>query len=63
MVRAIIHRFIICKKYEGAPFRSPGPPPPLQEFRVKEDPAFTHSGVDFAGLLDVNSTTKDRRKV
>ena len=34
------------------PFQGP-PPPPLPNFRVREDPAFTYTGVDFAGPLSV----------
>ena len=49
-IRAIIHRCTTCKKHEGAPFNGP---PPLPEFRVKEDPAFTYTGVDFAAPLSV----------
>lgn len=36
------------------PFTGP-PPPPLPKFRVKEDPAFTYTGVDFAGPVFVRS--------
>ena len=56
LIRAIIHRCTTCKKHEGAPFDSP-PPPPLPEFRIKEDPAFTYTGVDFAGPLFVRSVS------
>ena len=52
LVRTIIHKCVICRRYEGAPFTSP-PAPPLPEFRVKEVPAFTNTGVDFAGPLFV----------
>ena len=63
LTRATVHRCTICKKYEGAPFRGP-PPPPLPEFRVKEDPAFTYTGVDFAGPLFVRSgSSNDSTKV
>ena len=48
LIRAILHGCTTCKKHEGAPCVGP-PPPPLPEFRVKEDPAFTYTGVDFAG--------------
>ena len=56
LIRAIIHRCTTCKKHEGAPFDSP-PPPPLPEFRIKEDPAFTYTGVDFAGPLFVRNVS------
>ena len=39
-----------CHCYEGAPFPTP-PPPPLLVSRVKEDPAFSFTGVNFAGPL------------
>ena len=54
LTKAILHNCTGCRKYEGAPFVGP-PPPPLPEFRVKEDPAFTYTGVDFAGPLFVRS--------
>ena len=54
LIRAVIHWCTICKKHEGASFNGP-PPPPLPEFRVKEDPAFTYMGVDFAGPLFVRN--------
>ena len=62
LTRAVVYKCTTCKKYEGAPFDCP-PPPPLPQFRVKEDPAFTYTGVDFAGPLFVrsgspNSTSK-----
>ena len=46
LTRAIIRRCTTCKRFEGAPIN--GPPPPLPDFRVREDPAFTYTGVDFA---------------
>ena len=52
MTRAVVNKCIPCKKLEGLPFKDP-PPPPLLEFRIKEDPAFTYVGVDFAGPLFV----------
>ena len=56
LTRAVVHRCTICKRYEGAPFDGL-PPPPLPEFRIKEDPAFTYTGVDFAGLLFIHGGT------
>ena len=52
----MVHRCTICKKHEGAPFNGP-PPPPLPEFRVKEDHAFTYTGVDFAGPVFVRNSS------
>ena len=54
LVRAIIHRCVTCRRFEGAPFPTP-PPPPLPASRVKEDPAFTFTGVDFAGPLMIRT--------
>ena len=63
LVRAAIHRCVTCKKHEGSPFSGP-PPPPLPEFRIKEDPAFTYTGVDFAGPLFVrDASSGSSRKV
>eukprot|EP00731_Ephydatia_muelleri_P014947 Em0008g667a len=55
LTKAILFRCTICRRYEGAALKGP-PPPPLPEFRVKEEPAYTYTGVDFAGPLFVRST-------
>ena len=52
LTRQLIYRCFLCRKFEGTPFKTP-PPPPLPTCRVKEDPAFTHTGVDFGGPLYV----------
>ena len=44
LTRSIIHRCVVCRRFEGAPFQGP-PPPPLPKFRVKDDPAFSYTGV------------------
>ena len=54
LVRYLIHHCVLCRRFEGAPFKGP-PPPPLPVFRVKEDPAFSYSGVDFAGPLTIRA--------
>ena len=54
LVRAIIHQCVTCRRFEGAPFPTP-PPPPLPVSSVKEDPAFTYTGVDFAGPLMIRT--------
>ena len=46
--RNIIHKCVTCRKFEGPPFKAPLPPP-LPECRMKEAPAFSYTGVDFAG--------------
>ena len=53
-VRSIIHHCVLCRRFEGAAYHAP-PPPPLPEFRVKEEPPFTFTGVDFAGPLYIHS--------
>ena len=52
LTRSLLHRCVLCKRFEGAPFKSP-PPPPLPRFRVKDNPAFSYTGVDFAGPLNI----------
>ena len=54
LVRYLIHHCVLCRTFEGAPFKGP-PPPPLPVFRVKEDPAFSYSGVDFAVPLTIRA--------
>ena len=54
LTKAIVHKCTGCRKYKGAPFVGP-PPPPLPKFWIKEDPAFTYTGVDFAGPLFARS--------
>lgn len=54
LVRSTIHRCVLCRRFKGAAYHAP-PPPPLPEFRVKEEPPFTFTGVDFAGPLYIRS--------
>ncbi|XP_065902306.1 uncharacterized protein [Dysidea avara] len=53
-VRHILYQCVVCRKLEGPPCPTP-PAPSLPEFRVREAPAFTYTGVDFAGPLYVKS--------
>jgi len=46
----VLNKCVICHRYEGQPCNL-SPPPPLPDFRVREEPAFTYTGVDFAGPL------------
>ena len=54
LVRYIIHRCVVCRRYEGPAYKAP-PPPPLPIFRVKEGPPFTYVGVDFAGPVNLRA--------
>ena len=53
-MRHILYQCVVCRKLEGPPCPTP-PAPSLPEFRVREAPAFTYTGVDFAGPLYVKS--------
>ena len=62
LTKYIVHYCVLCRRLEGAPFKTP-PPPPLPTSRVKEDPAFMNTGVDFASPLsicasDMSTTSK-----
>ena len=55
----------ICKKLQGRSYAVP-PPPPLPEFRLSDEFAFTRVGVDFAGPIyvkDVFAQKGDMNKV
>ena len=59
-VRKVISSCATCKKLDGRPYNAP-PQPPLPDFRVSDEMAFTQVGVDFAGpvyLKDVYSKSK-----
>ena len=55
LVKSIIRQCSLCRRFEGRPYLAP-PPPPLPEFRVKEEPPFTYTGVNFAGPLYIKSS-------
>ena len=63
LTRQLIHHCVVCRKFEGASFFKPPPPPPLPTFRVKDDPAFTYTGVNFAGPIYVRGTENVSQKV
>ena len=58
-VRKVLHKCVTCRRFEGRP-HCPPPPPPLPAFRVKEAPAFTYTGVDYAGPLYIKSSKGSR---
>ena len=45
LVRLLINRCVICRRFEGNSFTAP----PLPSFRVKEVPPFGYTAVDFTG--------------
>ena len=58
VVKKFLHGCVICRRHEGRPYRAP-PPPPMPEFRVKAAPAFTFTGLDYAGPLYVKGANKN----
>ena len=63
LVKSIIHKCVICRRFDGKPFQGP-PAPPLPAFRVSEAPPFTNTAVDFAGPLYIqNKGVSTSRKV
>ena len=54
LVKGIIQRCVVCRRFEGRPYASPAPPP-LPEFRVTEAAPFSSTGVDFAGPLYIRT--------
>ena len=51
-VKTAIGNCSVCKKLQGRSYAVP-PPPPLPEFRLSDEFAFTRVGVDFAGPIYV----------
>ena len=61
-MRKLLYQCVVYRKLEGRPYKAP-PPPPLPEFRVKEEPPFTYIGIDYAGPLYVKSFNSPQQKV
>ena len=57
LVRKLLFKCVVCKKFEGKPYKTP-PPPPLPSCRVKEAPAFTYIGLDYVDPLYVKAGNK-----
>lgn len=54
MIEKLLHKCATCRRFEGKLYQAPIAPP-LPEFRVKEAPPFTSTGVDFLGPLFVKN--------
>ena len=61
VTRRVIWSGVVCRRLEGPPYSSCFPPD-LPAERVSEDPPFSHTGVDFAGPLYVNSAKQSDRQ-
>ena len=59
VVRKVISRCVIRKRIEGQHCAIP-PTAKLPPFRVEESPAFTSTGIDFAGPLFVRRVAKEK---
>ena len=57
-VRSLVRKYVTCRKTDGPPYR-PVSSPPLPPSRVSEGPAFSTTGVDYAGPSYVKSSTGD----
>ena len=53
--KRIIKQCIICRKFDGVPFK-PQPTPDLPDMCVADAPPFTFTGLDFAGPLYITSS-------
>ena len=59
VVKKLIRRCVVCRKYGGKPFK-PQPTPDLPDFRVSSDLPFTHIELDFAGPFFIKSTFENK---
>ena len=59
LVKRILYKCLVCRRFEGRPYSVPVPPP-LPDFQVRMDSPFTSTGVNFAGPLYVKATGSTR---
>lgn len=59
-VKQFIRKCVICRKYEGKPYK-PLPTADLPSERVSDDPPFTHIGLDFAGPLFITEANSSKK--
>ena len=53
-VKSVIKRCIICRRFEGGPYKMPDMPP-LPNFRVSESAPFSSTGLDYLGPLFIKT--------
>ena len=58
MVEQIIHKCVVCRRFEGLAYLAP-PAPPLPNFRVNVAPLFAYTTVDYAGPMYVSGHHKE----
>ncbi len=59
-VRKLIGKCTICRRFEGKPYQAPPTPPP-PDFRLREAPPFTATGIDYLGPLFVRTRDKSKK--
>ncbi|KAK6172490.1 hypothetical protein SNE40_016128 [Patella caerulea] len=65
IIKSVISKCVICRKLEAKAYGTPIAPP-LPSFRLSDDFAFSHIGIDYAGPLfvkDIYSKSEDMHKV
>lgn len=60
VVKKLLHSCVTCHWHEGKPYQEP--PQFLPEIRVKTAPAFTLTGLDYAGPLYIKGVSKKTGK-
>lgn len=60
VVRSVLRSCLICRRYEGGPYKTPSMPP-LPGIRVKEARPFVRTGLDYLGPLYVRSSNNSKK--